>query len=210
MFFRYLYWILCLILSFRIRIVLFVQGTPGRSLRVCRRETGPLLQNSPLVSLQSLLSIQSIRCWLAAAMYYTYGVQIMKVFLPEIPHLEILIQYHKYASCCLFFIQSSLICTCLYSFNFILFVLSLKKGCLKYQISIRLFSRWFIQLGQIAWTLLNIVLVVMQTSSMITNMSEGMLWFFFPVLLVCINDTCAYIFGKLFGKKYGQVDRSHE
>ena len=120
MFFRYLYWILCLILSFRIRIVLFVQGTPGRSLRVCRRETGPLLQNSPLVSLQSLLSIQSIRCWFAAAMYFTYGVQIMKLFLPEIPHLEILIQYHKYASCCLFsfnLVSFVLVCTLSTSFS---------------------------------------------------------------------------------------------
>ncbi|KAK8807342.1 hypothetical protein WA158_004101 [Blastocystis sp. Blastoise] len=116
--------------------------------------------------------------WFISAMFYTYAPQVISLFIPTLPQLEVVLKYH------------SLIGIILYSFNFVLFVLCLKKGCLKYQIS------------QLAWTLLNIVLVVLQTSSMITNMSEGMIWFFFPVFLVCINDTTAYLFGRTFGRKF--------
>ena len=37
------------------------------------------------------------------------------------------------------------------------------------------------------------------------NIFNGVIWFVLPVLLVCSNDTFAYIWGFFLGKKYIQV-----
>jgi phosphatidate cytidylyltransferase len=44
------------------------------------------------------------------------------------------------------------------------------------------------------------MLVVAQSSAIINNIYEGLVWFIFPCLLVISNDTFAYIFGFFLGK----------
>ena len=76
----------------------------------------------------------------------------------------------------------------LWLIGFISFVLSLKKGSYKYQISL------------FAWIHLCIILIVAQCSVIIINLYEGMIWMIMPAMLVITNDIFAYIFGRLFGK----------
>jgi phosphatidate cytidylyltransferase len=76
----------------------------------------------------------------------------------------------------------------MFVFGIMLFVLSLRKGQYKYQFSM------------FAWTILTCALVVSQSSTVILNIYEGIIWFILPASMVIINDSSAYIFGVLFGK----------
>ena len=76
----------------------------------------------------------------------------------------------------------------LFVFGIVLFVLSLRKGQYKYQFSM------------FAWTILTCALVVSQSSTVILNIYEGIIWFILPASMVIINDSSAYCFGILFGK----------
>jgi phosphatidate cytidylyltransferase len=48
------------------------------------------------------------------------------------------------------------------------------------------------QMNNLAWTLLTIVLVVVQMQTIIQNLFAGLIWFTLPMLLVVVNDTGAY------------------
>ncbi|CAD8076480.1 unnamed protein product [Paramecium primaurelia] len=72
--------------------------------------------------------------------------------------------------------------------GFLIFTLSLKKGYYRYQF--RMFG----------WTHITLILVVAQSSVMIMNIFEGIVWFILPCSLVITNDIFAYIFGVSFGK----------
>jgi len=76
----------------------------------------------------------------------------------------------------------------LYCAAFLGFVLSLEIGWYK------------IQFKQLAWTIVTLILVVVQTSFHIANMFEGLIWFFLPCSLVICNDIMAFVFGSLFGR----------
>eukprot|EP00386_Alphamonas_edax_P004893 GDKI01015400.1.p1 GENE.GDKI01015400.1~~GDKI01015400.1.p1 ORF type:complete len:528 (+),score=110.82 GDKI01015400.1:117-1586(+) len=73
-------------------------------------------------------------------------------------------------------------------FGFVLFVLSLRKYTLRYQFR------------QLAWIVVTLLVVVVQSSSQIANIYSGLIWFLLPTSLVIVNDIFAYIFGVLFGK----------
>jgi len=77
----------------------------------------------------------------------------------------------------------------LYSGAFMLTVLSLRKEHLKEQMHI------------LAFTFFALSLFVFQLKVMIHNLLTAMFWFLLPFLLVIINDTMAYVFGKAFGRK---------
>ncbi|KAL4494106.1 hypothetical protein ABPG72_016062 [Tetrahymena utriculariae] len=94
--------------------------------------------------------------------------------LPD--YVRSILTYHKFAS------------FSLWIFGFLVFVLSLTQGYYRYQF--RLFG----------WTHLTILIVVAQTSVIVSNLYQGLVWFILPALLVISNDIFAYIFGKLFGK----------
>ena len=70
----------------------------------------------------------------------------------------------------------------------ILFVISLKKRHYKYQ-----FKRF-------ALCHVVLLLVVTQSTFIVVNMFEGLLWFLLPAALVIANDIWAYIFGFFLGK----------
>jgi phosphatidate cytidylyltransferase len=69
-----------------------------------------------------------------------------------------------------------------------LFVISLRKGQYKYQFSM------------FGWTIISCVLVVTQSTTVILNIYEGIIWFILPVFMVIINDTSSYLFGVIIGK----------
>lgn len=77
----------------------------------------------------------------------------------------------------------------LFSGVFVISVLSLKPGMYDYQIT------------QLTWTFMVILVVVVQMKTVVHNVYNGMFWFIFPFSSVVVNDTMAYIFGFLLGKK---------
>ena len=81
-----------------------------------------------------------------------------------------------------------LVMFCLFVFGIMLFVVSLRKGQYKYQFSM------------FAWTIVTCVLVVTQSTAVILNIYEGIIWLLLPASLVIINDCTAYIFGVFFGR----------
>ncbi|EAR87408.3 phosphatidate cytidylyltransferase (macronuclear) [Tetrahymena thermophila SB210] len=111
--------------------------------------------------------------------FYFYGAFYTSKISEEtsIPdYVRSILNYHKFASFSLWII------------GFLVFVLSLTQGFYRYQF--RLFG----------WTHLTILIVVAQTSVIVSNLYQGLVWFILPALLVISNDIFAYIFGKLFGK----------
>jgi phosphatidate cytidylyltransferase len=65
------------------------------------------------------------------------------------------------------------------------FVLSLKKGSYLYQFS------------QFAWTHTIILVVIVPSSCIVSNLFEGIIWWILPATLVIANDICAYLAGAL-------------
>ena len=90
--------------------------------------------------------------------------------------------------------RTRLISVILYSLDFVFIVLSLKKGYLKYQI------------GQIAWTMLTIIIVVFQIRAIVPVIMDGLVWFVLPCLTVAWNDTMAYVCGLKWGRKWVSLD----
>ncbi|KAL4465958.1 hypothetical protein ABPG74_004195 [Tetrahymena malaccensis] len=111
--------------------------------------------------------------------FYFYGAFYTSKISEEVAipdYVRSILNYHKFAS------------FSLWIFGFLAFVLSLTQGFYRYQF--RLFG----------WTHLTILIVVAQTSVIVSNLYYGLVWFILPALLVITNDIFAYIFGKLFGK----------
>jgi len=82
----------------------------------------------------------------------------------------------------------SFISFCLFSSSVVLFVFSLKKGHYKYQF------------GMFGWCHLTLLLIVVQSSFLLVNMYEGLIWFLLPALLIVSNDVWAYFFGFFWGR----------
>ena len=70
----------------------------------------------------------------------------------------------------------------------VLFVLSLRKGLYLYQF------------GQFGWTHMIIAAVIVQSSCLVGNVLEGLIWFVFPVGIVFFNDIAAYLVGIFCGR----------
>jgi len=77
----------------------------------------------------------------------------------------------------------------LFSIVFILSVLSLKKDLYDYQIT------------QFTWTLMCVVILVLQMKTLVYNIYNGIFWFIFPFLCVVANDSGAYFAGISLGGK---------
>eukprot|EP01084_Bolivina_argentea_P050387 92647_1 len=70
------------------------------------------------------------------------------------------------------------------------FVLSLKAGYYKYQ---------FKQLG---WCMAIIIIVVVQSTFVMKNIMDGIIWFIIPAIAIITNDVMAYMCGRSFGKRF--------
>eukprot|EP00300_Choanocystis_sp_HF-7_P024644 c2614_g1_i1.p1 GENE.c2614_g1_i1~~c2614_g1_i1.p1 ORF type:complete len:441 (-),score=104.80 c2614_g1_i1:93-1415(-) len=80
------------------------------------------------------------------------------------------------------------VCFVLFSLGIVMFVMTLRKGYFRYQF------------GSFAWSLLTLLLVIMQTNWLSANIFNGLIWFSLPALLVIANDTTAYMCGRAFGR----------
>ena len=76
----------------------------------------------------------------------------------------------------------------MFVFGIVLFVLSLHKGQYKYQFSM------------FGWTIVTCVLIVTQSTAVIMNIYEGIIWLLLPASLVIVNDIFAYLFGVFLGR----------
>ncbi|GAA5816653.1 hypothetical protein MFLAVUS_010183 [Mucor flavus] len=76
----------------------------------------------------------------------------------------------------------------LYVIGFVFFVLNLKKGLYRQQMS------------QFGWTHMAIFLIVFQAHFIVDNILEGLIWFVLPAALVVCNDIFAYVCGFFWGR----------
>ncbi|KAI8890719.1 phosphatidate cytidylyltransferase [Backusella circina FSU 941] len=76
----------------------------------------------------------------------------------------------------------------LYVIGFVFFVMNLKKG------------QYRSQMSQFGWTHMAVFLIVVQAHFIVDNILEGLIWFFLPAALVVCNDIFAYICGFFWGK----------
>ncbi|EMG46422.1 CDS1 Phosphatidate cytidylyltransferase [Candida maltosa Xu316] len=76
----------------------------------------------------------------------------------------------------------------LYIAGFVFFVWTLKKGYYKFQFA------------QLCVTHMALLLVVFQAHLIISNILNGIVWFFLPATLVIVNDIFAYLCGITFGR----------
>lgn len=68
------------------------------------------------------------------------------------------------------------------------FVLTLRKGMYRQQFSM------------FAWVLLALAIVVLQSTTLIYNMFQGLFWFALPAILIISNDSWAYVWGMALGR----------
>jgi phosphatidate cytidylyltransferase len=77
---------------------------------------------------------------------------------------------------------------CLGVFGFVLFVLTLRKDLYK------------VQFSMFAWSQLTLMIVVVQSSFIVHNMLQGLIWCVLPTILIISNDVWAYMWGIALGK----------
>lgn len=88
---------------------------------------------------------------------------------------------------------SLLVCPCrsfsAYIAIFVSFVLSLEKG------------KYMNQFAAYAWAHMVLLTTFIPSSLIVANLFEGgIIWFLLPSILIMINDTMAYVFGRLMGR----------
>eukprot|EP00187_Rhodella_violacea_P017059 CAMPEP_0184726690 /NCGR_PEP_ID=MMETSP0314-20130426/34406_1 /TAXON_ID=38298 /ORGANISM="Rhodella maculata, Strain CCMP 736" /LENGTH=439 /DNA_ID=CAMNT_0027192165 /DNA_START=28 /DNA_END=1347 /DNA_ORIENTATION=+ len=115
-------------------------------------------------------------------LYFTYGKSILAHFddrgadWMKSPPFQFLLRHHSFVA------------FAMYITLFMIFVAGLNPG------------NYTFQLIQFAKTHVALFLVVMQANFSILNIKYGLFWFVLPAQLVVINDTMAYVFGRLFGR----------
>lgn len=78
----------------------------------------------------------------------------------------------------------------MYCFLFVISVLTLKQGMVKFQLS------------QFMWSIVTVCIVVFQLKFLAVNILNGLFWFLFPIATVVTNDVSAYFCGITFGKRF--------
>lgn len=76
----------------------------------------------------------------------------------------------------------------LYMFGFMAFVSNLKRRNLKHQFAL------------FCWVHMSLMLIVLSSHFIVSNILEGIIWFWVPASLVICNDVFAYVCGMLFGR----------
>lgn len=117
---------------------------------------------------------------LFATFFYFYGDFFLSRSHGLLPYktLDTLSRYHIIGS------------FSLYIAAFLGFIVSFRNGLYKYQ------------LGQIAWTVMMLLNVVVQSHFILLNIFRGLIWFIIPTTLIICNDVMAYFWGLLLGKRF--------
>jgi phosphatidate cytidylyltransferase len=121
--------------------------------------------------------------WFVVPMFFVYGETLHK-FCTEHYQLKQLTAFTQHIGYIVFILYCTL---------FILTVLTLKQGLLRFQI------------GQLLWSIVTVCLVVFQTKFFAANTLNGLFWFFFPMATVVMNDVSAYFCGITMGKRFIQT-----
>lgn len=119
--------------------------------------------------------------WFIVAMIHVYGDNLHKFCESHRQPDDFLYRMTETASTASFY---------LYCFAFIVSVLTLKEGLVRFQIS------------QYMWSIVTIVLVVFQCHFFALNTLNGLFWFFFPMATVVMNDVSAYFCGITMGRRF--------
>lgn len=118
--------------------------------------------------------------WFVVPMFFVYGETLHK-FCTEHYQLQQLTAFTQHIGYTVFILYCTL---------FVVTVLTLKPGLLKFQI------------GQLLWSIVTVCLVVFQTKFFAANTLNGLFWFFFPMATVITNDVTAYFCGIAVGKRF--------
>jgi len=121
--------------------------------------------------------------FLGITLFFFYGKavlnhfsKIIKDFPPAI--YDVTIHHHNWISFLLYIV------------GFCVFIFSLRRSTLKYQ------------LGQMTWTVMTLLLVVVQSHVITTAIFEGRIWLILPSALIICNDIMAYFMGLTFGRRF--------
>lgn len=116
--------------------------------------------------------------FLLITLFFVYGKPSL-LHLPFASNFAMLVtKYHM------------LITFVLYCIGFVTFILTLQKGLYKYQ------------MGQFTWTIMTLLMVVVQSNFIIKNLFEGIIWVLLPIAIIVCNDIFAYFSGFFFGRKF--------
>ncbi|OQS02956.1 hypothetical protein THRCLA_04722 [Thraustotheca clavata] len=124
--------------------------------------------------------------WFLVCTFFVYGRALM-------PHFEV----HEFDTIFgLYFLEKgsfvkhhTAISFALYVGGFVSFVFSLRKR-----------KHYKYQFSQFAFCHVALLMIVAQSTFMISNMFEGLIWFLLPCSLIIVNDVFAYIFGFFWGR----------
>lgn len=116
--------------------------------------------------------------FLGITLFFVYGKPAL-LHLPFLQNFTVTVtRYHM------------LISFVLYCIGFVTFILTLQKDLYKYQF------------GQFTWTLMTLLMVVVQSNFIIKNLFEGIIWVLLPIAIIVCNDIFAYFSGFFFGRKF--------
>jgi phosphatidate cytidylyltransferase len=132
-----------------------------------------------VVKEKELIGFRSLNWfYLWITLFYLYGKSVL-LFLPFRWNLiQTLARYHLGVSFVLYVIA------------FVTFILTLRRGYYKYQIT------------QMTWTLMTLMIIVVQSTFITKNIFEGLIWFLLPCSIIVCNDIFAYFSGFFFGRKF--------
>ncbi|KAG9401643.1 hypothetical protein AC1031_009499 [Aphanomyces cochlioides] len=124
--------------------------------------------------------------WFFVCVFFVYGRALM-------PHFEV----HEFDTLFGLYIlekgfvnqHHTAISFALYTGGFVSFVFSLRKR-----------KHYKYQFSQFAYCHIALLIIVVQSTFMISNMFAGLFWFLLPCSLIIVNDVFAYICGFFFGR----------
>ncbi|EGG18938.1 CDP-diacylglycerol synthase [Cavenderia fasciculata] len=118
--------------------------------------------------------------FLLSAFYFFYAKPILLKISSVFPEAQHFVKFHLWHS------------FSLYCIGFVSFIFTLRKGVYRYQFS------------QFTWILMILLMVVVQSNFIISNIYQGLIWFILPVSIIVCNDIFAYFNGFFLGKKFIQ------
>jgi phosphatidate cytidylyltransferase len=128
---------------------------------------------------KELIGFRSLNWFfLWSSLFYLYGKPLLLFLAMKFHSVHNLTKYHLGIS------------FTLYVIGFVTFILTLRRGYYKYQIT------------QMTWTLMTLMSIVVQSTFIVRNIFEGLIWFLLPCSIIICNDIFAYFSGFFFGKKF--------
>jgi phosphatidate cytidylyltransferase len=128
---------------------------------------------------KELIGFRSLNWFfLWSSLFYLYGKPFLLFIAMRYNSVQNLTKYHMGVS------------FALYCIGFVTFILTLRPKYYKFQIS------------QMTWTLMTLMIIVVQSTFIVRNIFEGLIWFLLPCSIIICNDIFAYFSGFFFGKKF--------